>query len=621
MGGGTYLKTGQDTHSLLPSVTKHFGHHTFKFGTDIRLRRNNLFVISNGGGTYSSTRPFTRGPNPNVFTANAGSGIATLLLGVAASGSVNSIPGVSLQNWYYAGYFQDDIKVSSKLTLNLGLRYETESPYTERRQQLAWFDFNTPSPAKNAAFPNLTGALRFPTVDTHSRCVYDWDKNNFSPRVGLAYSFVRQTVFRSGFGIFYSPLETNNDLNAWTPVLGTGFVATTPLVGSLDGLTPFHYLRDPFPDGFVKPAGSSAGAATLLGQAVRTWDYAARTPYTAQWNASLEHQFGNNLLVEAAYAGSRGVKLARDYQADTLNPQYLSLGTGLQQLVSNPFAGTITVGALAQPQVARSQLLLPFPQFNGVDVLNAGIGNSVYHAFQMKAEKRLSRGYSALVSYTAGKLITDAVNALSGLGLQSNGNGVQNWYNLKAERSLSEMDQAQALTVSSVADLPVGPGRALFSNVRGVAGKLVGGWQLGGIFTYRSGYPLSVSAPITGGGNRPNSTGKSAHITSSRSRGDEIARWFDTSQFIIPPAFTHGNVSRLLPDVRGPALANLDASLVKNTRFKEKADLQFRAKFFNVANRPHLGLPNTAAGSVQFGQISSTAALPRVLQMALKLRF
>jgi len=621
MGGGTYLKTGQDTHSLLPSVTKNAGRHILKMGADLRLRRNNLFVISNGGGTYSSTRPFTRGPNPNVFTANAGNGVATLLLGVAASGSVNSIPGVSLQNWYYAGYLQDDIKISSRLTLNLGVRYETESPYTERRQQLAWFDFDIPSPAKNAAFPNLKGGLRFPTVDTPSRYVYDWDKNNFSPRVGLAYTFLPQTVFRAGFGVFYSPLETNNDLNAYTPVLGTGFVATTPFVGSLDGLKPFRYLSNPFPDGLVKPTGSSAGAATLLGQEVRTWDYAARTPYTAQWNASLQHQFGGTLLVEAAYAASRGVKLARGYQRDTLDPRYLSLGAALQQLVDNPFAGTITVGALAQPQVTRRQLLLPYPQFNGVNVINSGSADSVYHSLQMKVEKRFSHGYTFLVSYTAGKLITDAVNSLTGLGLQASGTGVQDWYNLRAERSLSEMDQAQALTVSSVVDLPFGQGRPLLNGFRGVRGKLLSGWQLGGILTYRSGYPLSLSAPITGGGNRPNSTGVSAHITSSRSRGEKVARWFDISQFTIPPAFSFGNVSRTLPDVRGPALANLDASLVKNTRLREKTELQFRAEFFNATNRAHLGLPNTAAGSLQFGQISSTAALPRVLQFALKLTF
>lgn len=622
MGGGTYLNTGQDTHSLLPSLTKISGRHTLKIGGDVRLRRNNLFVISDGGGSYSFARSFSRGPNPNVFTANAGSAIASMLLGVG-TGSINSIPGVSLQNWYYAGYIQDDIKVSSKLTVNVGFRYETESPYTERRNQMSWFDFNTPSPARNSAYPDLTGALRYATVDSPSRYPYNWDRNNFGPRIGFAYSLLPTTVFRGGFGLFYAALETNNDLNAFTPVIGTGFNSTTPFVGSLDGLTPFRYASNPYPDGFVKPTGSSLGAATLLGQAARTWDYAGTTPYTAQWNASLQHQFRTNLVAEVAYAGSRGVKLARGYDRNALDPQYLALGTGLQQLVDNPFAGTITVGALAQPKVARSQLLRPYPQFNGVNVLNSASANSVYHSFQAKVEKRLSHGVNFLVSYSASKLITDSVNALSGLGLQGNGGGVQNWYDLRSERALSEMDQAQALTISSVADLPFGPGRALLANTHGLAAKLIGGWQLSGIFTARSGFPLSISAPITGGGNRPNSTGKSARISESRSRGDKIAEWFDTSQFIVPPAFTMGNVSRLLPDVRGPGMLNLDAALVKNTKIHERYELQFRAEWFNVANRPQLGMPNTAAGSLQFGQINSTVgnALPRVTQFALKLNF
>jgi hypothetical protein len=183
------------------------------------------------------------------------------------------------------------------------------------------------------------------------------------------------------------------------------------------------------------------------------------------------------------------------------------------------------------------------------------------------------------------------------------------------------MDVSQSLTVSFVAELPFGPGKTFGSGIRGAGAKIIGGWQINGIYTYRGGVPLALSAPITGGGNRPNSTGNSARIDSSRSRGEQIARWFDITQFTLPAPFTNGNVSRTLADVRGPSFRNTDLSLIKNTAINERFNLQFRAEYFNVFNRPNLDLPNIAFGSGQFGSILGTVGLPRVGQLALKLNF
>jgi hypothetical protein len=622
MGGGSFIRTGQDTHSLLPSLTKITGRHNLKFGGDFRLRRNNLWIISNGGATYSFARNFTRGPDPNRFYANSGHAVASLLLGTAGGGSVNTVPGVSLQNWYVGGYFQDDIRINSRLTVNLGLRYESESPYTERRDQLGWFNVNLPSPVRNSAYPNLTGGLEFVAVQGHSRYPYSWDKNNFAPRAGFAWTIAPKTVLRAGAGLFYAPLETNNNLNTYSPVNGIGYTGTTPFVSTLDGLTPFRYLNNPFPEGLQKPTGNSLGAATLLGQAVASWDYAARTPYIWQWNVDIQHQLSRDLLIDVAYAASKGTRLARGYNFDALDPVYLSLGAGLQQLVDNPFYGQITVGALAQPRVARRQLLLPYPQFNGVDIINSGSASSIYHSLQVKLEKRLAQGYSFLVSYTGGKLITDSNNYLAGLGVQSNNTGVQDWYNLRAERAISEMDMSRAFAASFVAELPFGKGKRWLSGT-GFAAKIFGDWQLSGIFSHKSGTPLVMSAPVTGGGNRPHSAGRSAALDQSRSRDEQIRRWFDTTAFLLPDPFTYGNVSRTLGNVRGPTLTGLDSILARNLTFKERVDLQIRWEVFNVLNTPHFWLPNTAFGSLQFGQISATqiTALPRVMQFALKLGF
>jgi hypothetical protein len=257
-------------------------------------------------------------------------------------------------------------------------------------------------------------------------------------------------------------------------------------------------------------------------------------------------------------------------------------------------------------------------------MINASWGDSIYHAMTVKAEKRFSAGVSVLLSYTVGKLISDVLSSLSTYDNSTNaglGTSVQNWYNLRGERSLSELDIPQSLSLSYVVELPFGTGKAFLSHLHGAAAVLVSGWQLSGIVTHRSGYPLSLSAPITGGGNRPNSTGVSAALPSGRSRQQEIAEWFDISQFTLPAAFTNGNLSRTLPNVRGPALTNFDLSLVKNTTIYERLKLELRGEAFNLMNTPHLWLPNTGLNSTQFGLISSTTGNPRVLQVAMKVVF
>ena len=359
----------------------------------------------------------------------------------------------------------------------------------------------------------------------------------------------------------------------------------------------------------------------MLGQSINSWDYSGRTPYQLQWNADIQYQLTTNLVVDIAYAGSRGLHFARTYDLNALHPQYLSLQTQLNQLVANPFAGQISVGSLSQPTVARSQLLRPFPQYTSINIINSPTADSIYHSLQLKVEKRFSHGQSFLLSFTGAKLISNSNNSLAGLGVQNNGTGTQNPYDLRSERSISEQDESRALAFSYVAELPFGKGHALAST--GLSSKLLGGWSLSGLFTYKGGLPLAITAPIPGGGNRPNSTGQSAELDGGRSRGERIQQWFNTKVFTLPPSYTYGNVARTLPDTRGPSVTNVDASLVRSVRIRDRADLQFRAESFNLFNTPHFWMPVTGMASVQFGQITSSqvTVLPRVMQFALKLQF
>ena len=621
LGGGSVLFTGQDTHSLLASVTRVAGSHTLKLGFDGRLRRMNRTSVTAGGGRFAFNRGFTQGPDPNVASLTAGHGLASLLLGTAASGDANLGVGIALQNFYFAAYLQDDFRVNRRLTLNLGLRYESETAPTERYNQLNFFNFGLPSPVRNPQFPNLTGGYEY--ASANSRSTFVRDANNVAPRFGFAYTLNKRTVLRGGAGLFYAPLEISDSDTGYSP--SDGYSAGTPYVASIDGgLNAFRSVSMPFPEGLVKPTANRLGARTFLGQGTTSWMRSPRTPLTVQWNFDLQHELPGAVVVDVAYTASRGMYLTQNREFNALDPQYLALGTGLQAQVDNPFFGQITTGALAQPRVARRQLLLPYPQFTSVLVINDTSGNSTYHALNLKVEKRYRAGLSILGSYTWAKLLADVRNGLSTLDNNQNAGlrpGIQNWYDLRSERAVSELDVQHNLTLSYVLELPFGKGKRFAAQASGWAGKVVDGWQFSGITVLRGGFPLNFSAPIAGGGNRPNSTGVSAHINDHGSRGGAVARWFDTSQFLVPPPFTNGNVGRALSSVRGPALLNQDLALAKNTRVSERINLQLRFESFNLLNRPHLWMPVTAANNIQFGQITSTTGLPRVNQVALKVIF
>jgi len=279
------------------------------------------------------------------------------------------------------------------------------------------------------------------------------------------------------------------------------------------------------------------------------------------------------------------------------------------------------VGTLAQPTVTQRQLLMPYPQYTGVTIINSTSGNSGYHSFQLKAVKKMTQGITFLLAFTGAKLLSDVNNQLAPIG-PANSSGVQNWYNLNAERAVSEMDISKQLAFSMVAELPFGHGKRYLSGVHGVPGKLVSGWQINSIVTHRSGLPLTMSTTVAGGGNRPNSTGKSAELDGSRPHGVAIEQWFDIAQFLQPAPYTFGNAGRTVPDVRSPGMTNWDGSLVKNTAITEKVNLQFRAEAFNALNSPFFWLPGTNLNdSTTFGKIRSTTGQPRVMQMALRLVF
>lgn len=622
MSGQSYLSNGNDSHAGLASLTWIHGRHTFVFGTDIRLHYINIFNAPQSSGTYSFSRSPTQGPNPVTVSATAGDAMASLLLGVGSSGSTPIAAGNSLRDMYFAGYIQDTLQLTRKLTIDAGLRYETESPYTDRHNRINYFDSTMPSPAANSQFPDLTGGLVFAGVDSQPRNVYTWNIAQFDPRFGLSYSLNHATVLRGGFGTVYAPLEISDNAVGYSP--SAGFSSSTSWLTSIDGgLTPYNLLSNPYPDGLVQPTGSADGAGTQLGQSVSFWDHHPQSPQSYQWNVGVQRQFPWSILLDVAYVGTRGIHLTAPFDLNQLDPRYLSMGTTLKTPVANPFRPYVQIGLLSQPKVPQQQLLLPYPQYTGVTIINSTWGGSNYQSLQVKFNKRTSRGIDFLLAYTHSKWLSNVQNAEAPIG-SSNVTNVQNYYDLAAEKSLSETDTPDSLIANVVAPLPFGRGRLLGGNLRGLPNAIAGGWNASAIVIEQSGWPLAFSAPVAGLGNRPNAVpGVNPRLSTSRSNGQKVDEWFDTSAFSLPPAYTLGNIRRTDSAVRGPGIHNIDFSLEKDIPIHENWHAQFRVEAFNLFNAPHFNMPDTAMNTPLFGHITSTldSPPPRELQGAIRVFF
>ena len=581
----------------------------------------NFFNVTNSAGAYNFAIAQTQGPVASTAINGNGNAFASFLLGFGSSGTIPVGSGSELQDFYGAAYLQDDLRLTQRLTVNLGIRYDGESPFADRHNELNYFNPTLASPARNGSFPDLTGGLVFANTPGTSRSVYTRQHGNVAPRLGFAWNALPRTSVRGGYGISYAPLEISNNAVGFVPTLG--FSSSTAWNTSNDGgFTPTNLLRNPFPQGFINPTGDSLGASTQLGQSLMVWYHNPPTPYSMQWNFDVQQQFPASVLLDLGYSGSRGEHLTGTFDRDTLDPKYLSLANALTTQVANPFQSNVSVGALSKPTVSQRQLLLPYPQFLSVQEVNNPYGDSIYHSLQAKLVKRTSNGLTLLASYTWSKLISN-VNAQNAPIGPSDTTSVQNYYDLRAERSVSEMDQPQNFILNAVYELPVGRGHALLGGVPVAVDKIISGWRLTSILTEQSGFPLTLTAPGVGAGTRPNlAPGISPQIHGSRSNQQRALAWFNPAAFVTPPAYTFGMVGRTFTGVRGPGVQNLDASLEKDTHFW-RWDAAFRAEMFNVTNTPHFAMPDTAVQDPAFGTITSVLASPpqREIQLALKLSF
>lgn len=613
LGGGDHRQSGFNNYGLAGSFTKLSGNHTIKAGYEGRMLRINVWE-ARAAGTFGFTAAMTQGPNPAVSSSSAGFGFASFLLGAGTSGNFyQNWKNVAANSFYHAFYIQDDWRITRKLTLNLGLRYDFDTPRTERFNRMSWFDPSLASPlASVAGYSNLKGALRFVGADGNGRSQYTGDYNNFAPRLGLAYQIDNKTAVRAGFAQLFGP----STLAAQGTVGPYGFRVESTWVTSLDGFTPLNLLNNPFPAGFPPVPGSSLGARTALGSNLDAPLSNTNTPYTLQYNFTVQHELPGAILLEVAYVGNRGRQLSRGgeggFTLNQLDPSLLSLGPQLNQLVDNPFFGQPNVGGvIANRQVSRAQLLRPYPQYGSIYPLFSQGATSDYNALQTTFSKRYAKGITFEGSYTWAKAI-------------DTGTSYQNSYDVLGSRSISSVDVPHRLVFGGVYELPVGRGRRFGTNMSRTVDAVIGGWQVNGIYTLQSGNPLGISANGTAAlfseAARANNNGQRASLS-----GDAHARldrWFDTSVFSQPAPYTLGNLTPLIADLRNHYTNNLDLSVFKQFKLTEKFSLQFRAEAFNSLNRVRFASPNTNVnGGANFGRVTAQANDPRQLQFGLKLLF
>lgn len=599
-----------DVHTLQASMTRLGGRHALKFGFESRVYRDVTNAVGNASGTYSFNDARTRGPDP-VRNLQSGHAVASFLLGTPNSGSIDRNVAPAFQNVFYGAYIQDDFRPTQRLTLNMGFRWEYESPRTERYNQMTrGFAYDTPNPLQSAA-PDLrvNGGLLFAGVDGQPRGQTDAVWKNFSPRLGIAYELHPKVVMRAGYGIFFSGTTGAGRGTGASP----GFSVATPMVAALDGVNPTDRLSNPFPNGLLPPIGASQGLLTLVGQGVQFTEVSRPITYSQQYSFGLQYSPAARLLIEATYSGNRGIHLQNNnLNVNQLTRDQMGLQDALLVRVPNPFFGRIQSGSLASSTTTVAQLLRPYPHFTGVTLREFTDGSSTYHAFLFKVERRFSQGLTFLASYTNSKLI-DNIGAR------------QDNYNLAAERGLSAIHTPQRLSLTGVWELPIGPRKRFLAGGNAVTRKLLEGWQLNWVTTMQTGSTLAVTSATNttqsqGGGQRPDSTGRSAKLEGPVK--DRLGRYLDTSQFVPAAPYTFGNVSRTLPDVLGPGLHNWDISVIKDTRLGENLRFQIRGEAFNAWNHPAFGNPGTTFGNASFGRINEVAnrANPaRQIQLAARL--
>ena len=561
---------------ILDSLSWNRGQHAWKFGMEFRAGANDEIRDRGSAGNFTITPLITDLPG----VSGTGNALASFLLGEVSAASVQVSDKIPSRAGYLAFYAQDDWRVSDRLTLNAGLRWEAELPREVVGNKMNSFDPTAINPVSGTP-----GVVTFAGVNGVPVRAFATDTNNFGPRVGFAYRMPgrHETVIRGGGGIFYGPTVSNTIGD----VASLGFSTSASYVASQAELVSVLQLRDGFP-AVSRPPLNAAFGAVAPGQtpntAVAFFNPKQVAPISYQYNLNVQREVANGLLVEAGYLANISHHLtANDFSLDQVAPQLMGPG--------------------------NAQARRPFPQFSNVTWINPSIGNSTYHGGFVRAEKRFGNNFSFLAHYTFSKFIDD-VESANEYGVTGS---YMDAYNRRLDKGLSGSDVPHHLVVTVLYELPQLRGNRLLKST-------LGGWKLGLLETAESGAPFTVitaantTNAFPAGSLRPNLL----HDPTLASDQQSINRWFDTSAFAAPAPYTFGNSPR--SGLRGPRLVTTDVTLEKSVRLREKLRFDLRGEFYNILNHANFNVPGATFGAADFGLVTS-ARPGRTVQLAARLSF
>jgi hypothetical protein len=623
------------------AVSRLVGRHTFKAGMDYRRIGNETQSFSGGAGDFNFDRRFTSAIPTQDGVGGAtpsGNALASMLLGYPTGdpGNLSRILVSEPANYfvnYFGGYFQDDFRVNSRLTINAGLRIEHEDGLREEENRFTVGFDRTVNPGGALGAAGARGGLMYAGVNGHPTQQGDQPAAKFSPRVGLVYSMNAKTVVRGGYGVYQAPW--NYQAVGSANYGQVGFSQNTFMVQGQ--FVPTATLTNPFPAGVNQPRGNSLGFLESYGTNIEFIDQDKKASYVQQYSFDVNRELPGNLAIGFEYNGATGRQLGLGGSNDgiininQLDPRHLALGlAALNEQVPNPFQGLLPGSNFNGASISRAQSLRPFPQFNNILMRQNTGGKNQYHAAIVKLEKRMSRGWGGRINYTYSTLKDNQFGETN--SYQATSGEMQNAYDLAAEYTTGLLDVPHKVVFSPIIELPFGEGRRWASS--GVGAAILGDWTISSIIAFESGFPYSVSNSdnrLSAYGfrvQRPNFSG--SELETSGSREERLyAPPVSTNTWIDPNGFVHpglalGAQTRTLPDVRTPHRNNWDFVASKDVRMGGSRRAQIRLEVLNITNTVKAAA--TAAGNQQFGaaafgRVGTQRGFMRLTQLMFRLSF
>jgi hypothetical protein len=628
LGDRSPLYKDTETRSAGVTVYRISGGHQIKFGGEFRFSPENRSGVSPTNSStplsFSAGTAYTVGPLSNAAAAPIGQALASFLYGiVGGSLTVPSTANFAESDKDFSGFIQDDWKVTRRLNVNFGLRYEFQTALTERyNRSVRGFDPTAalpfaaqaqanyalnPTPEVSASQFLVQGGLTFAGVNGQPRTLYNPETTEFMPRAGFAFSPNSKTVIRGGIGVFYGSLGVRLQ-----DVIQTGFNQLTNIVSSNDGGVTFAAtLGNPFPAGILQPTGAGLGTQTYVGNGISYFNPNPRAPRLLKYEVDIQRELPGQFVLSAGYLGSGGGDLEVARSLKPLPNQYLSTSptrdqttiNNLTASLPNPFASIPQFAGtgLAGSVISRPALIAPYPQFSGISYFTYD-GKSWYDALNVKFEKRFTHGYLVALTYTFSKFL--AANSLLNAG------------DAAPAKYLSSQDYPHHVALTGIYELPIGRGRPFLSGLSKAPQAILGGWDLSYVYTYQSGPPITFGDVLL--------TGNPKDVPLSSSQRS-AAQWFNTSVFNRNTSQQLANnlitLSPAFAGIRAAAYNSSDMSVLKHVQFHEQLRLEIRVDALNLFNQVSFGVPNTTPTSTSFGAVTTQKNVPRRLQATLRIQF